>query len=92
MLLVRTTKQFRKSLKKLSRSGRFDKEEVGLVINTLAREEKLDASYLDHELSNEFAGNRECHIKPDLLLIYKIENDNLVLVLVNIGSHSDLFG
>ena len=91
MLLIRTTRQFRKSLKKLSRSGRFDQEEVGVVIDALARGEKLDASYSDHELSHEFSGNRECHIKPDLLLIYKVENNNLVLVLINLGSHSDLF-
>lgn len=91
MMLVRTTNRFRKSLKKLLRSGRFDRKELASVIDTLASGEKLGASYQDHELSAELIGHRECHIKSNLLLIYRIEDDNLVLVLVNLGSHSDLF-
>ena len=92
MMLVRTTSRFRKALKKLLRSGRFDREGLGAVIDTLANGKKLAISYDDHELSAELTGHRECHLKPDLLLIYRIENNNLVLVLVNLGSHSDLFG
>ena len=92
MMLVRTTSRFRKSLKKLLGSGRFNRKEVEVVVDILARGEKLGAHYRDHELSAEFSGHRECHIRPDLLLIYKIEENNLVLVLVNLGSHEDLFG
>jgi len=50
----------------------------------------LEHRYHDHELTGSFKGFRECHIKPDWLLIYLIENDILTLTLVNSGSHSDL--
>lgn len=65
--------------------------EVYLVINTLASGKPLSVKHRDHKLSGEFSMYRECHIKPDLLLIYQIKNDILVLVLINIGSHSELF-
>ena len=94
MRLVRNTSRFKKSLRKLSRSGNFDqklRETLAKIINTLTRGEKLEPVYEDHELTGKFIGHRECHVKPDLLLIYYIENNDLVLVLVNLGSHSDLF-
>ena len=46
----------------------------------------------DHDLSGDWVGHRECHILPDWLLIYRIEDDVLVLTLARTGSHSDLFG
>ena len=52
---------------------------------------KLDLVYNDHILNGEFAGFHECHIKPDWLLIYLIEDDILTLTLVYTGSHADLF-
>lgn len=61
------------------------------VINALALDQMLAASYRDHSLTGEWAGCRECHIKPDLLLIYKKVNDDK-LILVRLGSHSELFG
>jgi addiction module RelE/StbE family toxin len=45
----------------------------------------------DHALSGSYAGHRECHITPDWLLIYKIDNDCLILILTRTGTHSDLF-
>ena len=90
MRLVRSSSQFRKSLKKILKSGRFDRDEIQNVVEKIANE-KLDAKYEDHQLSGDMKDLRECHIRSDLLLIYKIEGNNLVLVLVNIGSHSDLF-
>ena len=62
------------------------------MIDLLILGKKLPIKYQDHELNGEFIGYRECHIKSDLLLIYKIEKENLILVLVDIGSHSQLFG
>ena len=91
MRLVRSSSRFKKSLKRYLRSGRFDRNELQTVIEFLARGEDLDPAYQDHELSGELAGHRECHIRPDLLLIYRFEDNNLVLVLVNLGSHSALF-
>lgn len=62
------------------------------IIRTLARGEKLPDKNKDHELTGDWVGHRECHILPDWLLIYRIEDDLLVLTLVRTGSHSDLFG
>lgn len=57
----------------------------------LTNEEKLPQNYLDHALTGDFIGFRECHIEPDWLLIYKIENEILTLTLTRTGTHSDLF-
>ena len=62
------------------------------IIAKLALGEPLDESNHDHPLSGNWARHRECHILPDWLLIYRIEEDVLVLVLSRTGSHSDLFG
>ncbi len=91
-MLVKTTARFRKALKRSLRSGRFDRQKLERVVNVLASGKKLEESYQDHELSAELVGHRECHLGFDLLLIYRIENNNLVLVLVGLGSHDDLFG
>ena len=87
---VQYSNEFRKGLKKLKN----DKNSLNLVrniIKKLANNEILEAKYKDHKLLGEYAGFRECHIKPDLLLIYKKENKALILVCIAIGSHSDLF-
>ena len=52
---------------------------------------KLDEKLKDHKLHGELSNYRECHIKSNLLLIYKKDDQNLILLLVNIGSHDDLF-
>ena len=61
------------------------------IINKLLNNEILESKYKDHKLIGKYAGFRECHIKPDLLLIYKKENNALILVCIAIVSHSDLF-
>lgn len=61
------------------------------VLLTLATDQPLDAKYRDHDLSGDWAGYRECHIKPDLLLIYRKSNAD-ILRLARLGSHSELFG
>ena len=60
------------------------------IINALSHEEKLDRDCQDHALTADMSGYRECHLEFNLLLIYKVEDNNLVLV--NIGSHPELFG
>lgn len=60
------------------------------VIECLAKGQVLPDKYCDHALKGQFKGFRECHIQPDWLLIYMIEEDVLTLTLVNTGSHSDL--
>lgn len=57
----------------------------------LANGESLDPKHKDHPLSGNWVGHRECHISPDWLLIYRYDDDVLVLTLTRTGSHSDLF-
>ena len=62
------------------------------VVAALAMGELLPEKNKDHALSGNWAGHRECHILPDWLLVYRIENDVLVLTLARTGTHSGLFG
>lgn len=61
------------------------------VIEKLANDEKLDEKYKDHPLKGKYYSTRECHIEPDFLLIYEKFNDVMVLSLLRLGTHSDLF-
>ena len=61
------------------------------VVDLLRQGRQLEERYHDHGLTGDLAGFRECHIKPDWLLIYLIENDILTLTLIDTGLHSDLF-
>ena len=91
MLSIKTTQGYRKALRKLVRSGQFNITKLEKVIDTLIQGKKLPKSNKDHNLSGDLKGFRECHIQPDILLVYYIEQEKLVLVLVNIGNHSNLF-
>jgi mRNA interferase YafQ len=91
MYKVVSTKTFRKNYKKLCKSGCFDVSVLNKVINTLSVGKALEEKYKDHSLTGRMEGFRECHIKPDLLLIYKIYQGRLILELVRLGSHSELF-
>ena len=85
--IFRTT-SFKKDYKKLSKK---DKELLKPVVETLAEGKKLDDELKDHKLIGNYLNCRECHVQPDLLLIYRIDNDILELALVRVGSHSKLF-
>jgi mRNA interferase YafQ len=85
--IFRTT-SFKKDYKKLSKK---EKDLLKSVIQTLAEGNKLDKEFKDHKLIGDYVGCRECHVQPDLLLIYRIDNDILELALVRTGSHSKLF-
>jgi len=80
---------FKKDFKKLSSENQ---DSLLNVIEQLANGKILEKKYKDHMLSGNFKGCRECHIKPDLLLIYRITNDIMELALIQTGSHSALFG
>ena len=90
MLKVVRSNRFEKDIQ-LARKRGIDLEELVVVVNKLANQEKLDARYRDHALSNSFKDFRECHIKPDWLLIYSIDDEELELFLFRTGTHSDLF-
>ena len=87
---VRRTKKFCKELKKMLKRG-ADLDKLETVVNILAAGETLPPQYHDHALTGDLEGTRDCHITPDWLLLYRIENDVLVLTLTRTGSHSDLF-
>lgn len=88
---LRTTGRFKKELRKIIKQG-HDTKLMDEVVSMLAEGKPLPAKYKDHALGGGWYGSRECHILPDWLLIYQIEDDVLVLVLSRTGSHSDLFG
>lgn len=85
------TAQFKKDYK-LALKRKLDIELLDDIIRALSRGETLPARNKDHALSGAWASHRECHIQPDWLLIYRIEDDVLVLTLTRTGTHSDLFG
>lgn len=84
------TNSFRRDYKTISKRG-YDLTLLKEVVEILASGEPLPERYRDHALSGNFLGCRECHIRPDWLLIYEIEDDELILYLTRTGSHSDLF-
>lgn len=81
---------FKKDYKRIKKRGR-NIEKLKHVIELLASGQKLDQKYRDHELTGNYKNFRECHIEPDWLLIYQIENEELILILSRTGTHSDLF-
>lgn len=84
------TTQFKKDFKKI-RNNLSIVEDFELVVKIIADWEKLPAKYMDHKLKWDYKNARECHIKPDLLLVYEIDNNELILLLLKIWSHSEIF-
>ena len=90
-LTVKFTTQFRKDYKLAMKRGlRIALLEE--VVERLAMGEPLPEKNRDHALTGDWVGHRECHIQPDWLLVYRVQNDVLVLTLARTGTHSDLFG
>lgn len=90
MYKVKFTSAFKKSYKRIKKRG-LEMALLDEVIEKLRLGQTLDEKYRDHELKGNFVGFRECHIKPDWLLIYLIEDDILTLTLADTGGHADLF-
>ena len=88
---VKLTTQFKKDYKRAVKRG-LKIEMLEKIVELLAMGEALPEKNRDHELSGNWGDHRECHIQPDWLLIYRIEDDVLVLTLSRTGTHSDLFG
>lgn len=89
---LRQTNRFKKHLKLIAKRNKSSIRKIAETVDLLQRGEKLPERFRDHELAGNLKGSRECHILPDLLLIYRIFNDILILELVDTGSHADLFG
>ncbi|MBR2828108.1 MAG: type II toxin-antitoxin system YafQ family toxin [Bacilli bacterium] len=89
---VVTSNRFNKQLKKIIKQGK-DLKKLSDVVKRIANGESLDSKYRDHALldTKYYRNCRRCHIEPDWLLIYKVKEDEIILYLVETGSHSDLF-
>jgi len=91
MFLVLRTKKFRKKYRKIIKNSKFNEDFFFEIIQNIATGSTLNKTLRDHPLSGDMKGRRECHIYPDILLIYKKFEDENLVVLHDIGSHSDLF-
>ena len=85
-------RRFKRSYKKISRSGQFDRKRLHDTLSFLRDGTPLPFERQDHALSGDYQGCRECHLKGDILLIYEIRESVKTIVLIDIGSHSELFG
>lgn len=90
MLEIVPSNQFRKDLRLAKRRG-LRIESLKEVVEILASGQKLADRYRDHRLIGDYRGFRECHIEPDWLLVYRIDEAAVELFLFRTGSHSDLF-
>ena len=93
MRKIDRTTAFKKDYKRETKGEYRDilAHELQVVLTSLVNDIPLAVRYRDHDLSNNWCGYRECHIKPNLLLIYR-KHDHDVLKLARLGSHSELFG
>ncbi|WP_104713077.1 type II toxin-antitoxin system YafQ family toxin [Helicobacter cetorum] len=88
MLNINFKKSFQKDYKKLISNG-FNPSVLNEVITTLRKKKPLEPQFKDHALKGAWKPFRECHIKSDILLVYLVKDDELILV--RLGSHSELF-
>ena len=86
---VRITSRYKKSLKKMLKRGK-DIKKISAVVRMLANGETLPPQFRDHALVGDLVGFRDCHIENDWVLLYKIQNNILILTLADTGTHSDL--
>lgn len=88
---IKYSKEFKKSFKKVMKQGK-NIDSLLNVVDMLSKKQQLDQKYKDHALYNDkrFKGCRDCHIKPDWILIYKYLDNEIILLLVNTGSHSEV--
>lgn len=91
MYRIRFTGEFKRQMKLCQRRG-YDMELLRTAIRILSTEGRLPDSYLPHILHGNRKGQWECHIQPDWLLVWKQEKQELTLVMLNTGTHADLFG
>ena len=90
MLIIQTTGQFDRDLKRILKSGEKDIIKIKNVMLQLANGEQLEPKHKDHKLIGNYKGRRECHITPDWLLIYQYVGEESIL-FERTGSHAELF-
>ncbi|HKM22239.1 MAG TPA: type II toxin-antitoxin system YafQ family toxin [Lachnospiraceae bacterium] len=88
--IIQPTNRFKRDLRLVQSRG-YQIALLSTIISKLSNGEMLDEKNKDHDLHGNWEGYRECHIQPDWLLIYKIDDNDLILYLTRTGTHSDLF-
>lgn len=86
---------FEKDVSRDKKSGKYkddDFKKLKSIMALLVTEERLDATLKDHPLKGEWDGCRECHVKPDWLLVYRIDKERDEIIFTRLGTHSELFG
>ncbi|KND50864.1 MAG: YafQ toxin protein [Parcubacteria bacterium C7867-007] len=91
MYELRFTRLAKKSLKKLDHSGSFNRKHLEVLLEYFIRGTSLPAKYKDHQLKGDLSQFRECHLDFDLLVKYERDEALQVVVVVDIGTHSNLF-
>ena len=90
MLRPKPISRFKKDLKKFQHK-QYLLDALDEILNKLIKQQELEPKYCDHPLTGEWKGSRECHIKPDVLLVYRVDEKAKLLILERIGSHAELF-
>jgi len=91
MLEIKFTNRFKRDYKRIKKQGK-DSAKLREVLNAIANQEAFPEKMCDHLLIGNYDGHRECHIEPDWLLIYLVDEGELILTAVRTGSHSELLG
>ena len=89
---LRVSNRYKKHIKQIAKRNIENVKKINDVVHILQKGETLEERFKDHPLVGNWIGHRECHVLPDLLLIYKIVENVLILELVDTGTHSELFG
>lgn len=89
---IKFTSEFKKHYKKIKKQGK-DIDKLKMVVAKLANKEELEEKYKNHMLTNSkhYKNCGECHIDPDWLLVYRYEEEELILLLITTGSHAEIF-
>jgi mRNA interferase YafQ len=85
------TRRFKTAFKRVQKLPGFKQAVFFAVVERLSNGNKLEKRFKDHKLTGNLKSFRECHIAPDILLMYQVDGGLLILTLVNIGNHSQLF-
>lgn len=88
---IEKSARFKKNFKRFVRDSAFCTDFTTLL-ELLVSDAPLPPKYRDHALHNNWEGCRDCHVRPDVVLVYQKTADGLVLLLLRVGSHSELFG
>lgn len=90
MYSIQTTNRFNKDIKKCKKRG-YDLNALKEVMVLLEQSGTLPKQFKPHKLKGKYLGLWECHVKPDWLLVWKQDDEELTLLFMHTGTHSDLF-